>query len=53
MKHRLETQTGRELSALSKQNIEPIFGIIKETLGFGRFRLRGIENARAEWRLIE
>jgi hypothetical protein len=52
MKHRLETKEGRELYALRKQTIEPIFGIIKETLGFRRFSLRGLKNVRTEWTLV-
>ena len=52
MKHRLETKKGRELYALRKQTIEPIFGIIKETLGFRRFSLRGLSNVNTEWTLV-
>ena len=52
MKNRLETKKGRELYALRKQTIEPIFGIIKETLGFRRFSLRGLKNVRTEWMLV-
>jgi hypothetical protein len=52
MKHRLETKQGRELYAVRKQSIEPIFGIIKETLGFRRFSLRGLKNGRTEWTLV-
>jgi hypothetical protein len=52
MKHRLETKKGRDLYALRKQTIEPIFGIVKETLGFRRFSLRGLKNVRTEWTLV-
>ena len=52
MKNRLETKKGRDLYALRKQTIEPIFGIIKETLGFRRFSLRGLKNVRTEWTLV-
>ena len=52
MKYRLETKKGRELYALRKQTIEPIFGIIKETLGFRRFSLRGLKKVRTEWTLV-
>jgi hypothetical protein len=52
MKNRLETKKGRELYALRKQTIEPIIGIIKETLGFRRFSLRGLQNVRTEWTLV-
>ena len=32
--------------------IEPIFGIIKETMGFRRFSVRGLANVSAEWTLV-
>jgi hypothetical protein len=47
-----QTKEGRELYAQRKQTIEPIFGIIKETLGFRRFSLRGLEKAGTEWTLV-
>jgi len=52
MAHRLQTQAGRALYALRKQTIEPVFGIIKETLGFRRFSLRGLANVNLEWTLV-
>jgi hypothetical protein len=45
-------QRGRELYAQRKQTIEPIFGIIKGTLGFRRFSLRGLKKVRTEWTLV-
>jgi hypothetical protein len=29
-----------------------LFGIIKATLGFRRFSLRGLDNVRGEWSLV-
>ena len=52
MAHRLATKAGRELYALRKQTIEPVFGIIKAALGFRRFSLRGLGNVRTEWTLV-
>ena len=52
MKNRLQTKAGRELYAQRKQTIEPIFGIIKETLGFRRFSLRGLKKVGTEWTLV-
>ena len=52
MAHRLKTKAGRELYALRKQTIEPVFGIIKEAMGFRRFSLRGLANVRTEWTLV-
>jgi hypothetical protein len=37
---------------LRKQVVEPVFGQIKQAMGFRQFLLRGIEKARAEWALI-
>lgn len=52
MAHRLGTKAGRKLYGLRKQTVEPVFGIIKETLGFRRFLLRGLEKADLEWTLV-
>jgi len=35
-----------------KQTVEPVFGIIKEILGFRRFSLRGEAQADGEWSLV-
>lgn len=52
MKHRLKTQAGRALYGLRKQTVEPVFGIIKQVMGFRRFSLRGLEKVRGEWSLV-
>lgn len=52
MAHRLATQAGRKLYAQRKQTIEPVFAIIKETMGFRRFSLRGLVKVRLEWTLV-
>ncbi len=52
MKNRLQTKEGRALYAQRKKTIEPILGIIKGTLGFRRFSLRGLKKVRAEWTLV-
>jgi transposase len=52
MAHRLQTQAGRALYGLRKQTIEPVFGIIKEALGFRRFSLRGLGKVNLEWTLV-
>ena len=38
---RLKTSAGQALYRLRKQTVEPVFGIIKEGMGFRRFGLRG------------
>ena len=52
MEHRLATAAGRELYKLRKQTVEPVFGIIKEVMGFRRFSLRGKAKANLEWLLV-
>ncbi|MGH8693926.1 MAG: transposase [Burkholderiales bacterium] len=52
MAHRLQTCAGRALYKLRQQTVEPVFGIIKEALGFRRFLLRGLANVETEWTLI-
>jgi Transposase DDE domain len=46
------TPAGRALYALRKQTPEPVFGITKSAPGFRQFLLRGLDNARGEWRLV-
>jgi transposase len=52
MAHRLRTQTGRALYKLRQQTVEPVFGIVKEAMGFRRFLLRGLEKVDLEWTLV-
>ncbi len=52
MKAKLETKNGRALYARRKQTVEPVFGIIKQCMGFRQFLLRGLEKVAGEWRLV-
>lgn len=52
MAHRFKSKIGRELYKLRKQTVEPVFGIIKEAMGFRRFRLRGRAKVSLEWTLV-
>ena len=52
MAHRLKTQVGKALYKFRKQTVEPVFGIIKEVMGFRRFLLRGREQVSLEWTLV-
>ena len=52
MAHRLKSAAGRSLYKLRKQTVEPVFGIIKEILGFRRFSLRGHAKVSLEWTLV-
>jgi hypothetical protein len=52
MRHRTSTAAGRALYKLRQQTIKPVFGIIKEVLGFRRFSLRGQKKVSLEWNLV-
>lgn len=52
MRHKLRTKAGRAVYALRKQVVEPVFGIIKEVMGFRRFLLRGLPSVQGEWSLV-
>ena len=52
MAYRLKTKIGQELYKLRKQTVEPVFGIIKEVMGFRRFSLRGHAKVSLEWTLV-
>ena len=36
----------------SRTTVEPVFGIIKEAIGFRWFMLRGLEKVSLEWILV-
>ena len=52
MTTRLQSEAGKAAYKRRKAIVEPVFGQIKEILGFRRFSLRGLDLARGEWRLI-
>ena len=52
MAHRLGTQAGRALYCLRKQTVEPVFGIIKQVMGWRHMSMRGLPQARGEWSLV-
>jgi transposase len=52
MTYRLKTTAGKAFYAKRKTTVEPVFGIIKEVMGFRRFLLRGLEAVKGEWRLV-
>jgi cytochrome oxidase assembly protein ShyY1 len=52
MAHRLKTVAGKALDRLRKQTGEPVFGIIKEVMGFRRLLLRGRGKVSLEWLLV-
>lgn len=52
MAARLQTETGQAAYRRRKAIVEAPNGWIKAVLGFRQFSMRGIEKARAEWKLV-
>ena len=52
MAYKLKTAIGKQIYGLRKSTVEPVIGIIKETLGFRQFSLRGLLAAAGEWCLV-
>jgi hypothetical protein len=52
MAYKLRTEVGQAIYRLRKSTVEPVIGIIKETIGFRQFSLRGLEAAAGEWNLV-
>jgi transposase len=52
MTRKLRTKLGRAMYAKRKGMIEPIFGQLKQVLGFRQFSMRGLAAMRSEWRLM-
>src|SRR4051812_29322481 len=52
MARKLRTKPGRSMYARRKGMIEPIFGQLKQVLGFRQFSMRGLASMRGEWRLM-
>ena len=52
MAYKLRTKIGNAFYRLRKSTVEPVIGIIKETLGFRQFSLRGMSAASGEWSLV-
>ncbi len=52
MKEKMERDASREKYRLRKQTVEPVFGTIKQWMGFRQFLLRGQEKVSGEWKLV-
>ena len=52
MAYKLRSELGQAIYRLRKCTVEPVFGIIKETLGFRQFSLRGLVAVAGEWCLV-
>lgn len=52
MERKLRTKRGQEFYKKRKTIVEPVFGQIKEAMGFRQFLLRGLAKVKAEWDLV-
>lgn len=52
MAYQLQTEIGKAIYRLRKCTVEPVIGIIKETLGFRQFSLRRLLTVAGEWCLV-
>ena len=52
MARRNRTKKGRAEYTRRKVIIEPVFGEIKEGMGFHKFLLCGLENMQGEWNFV-
>jgi transposase len=51
-RRRLQTKAGKAIYAARKCVVEPVFGQIKQALGFRQFLLRGKAKVQGEWALV-
>ena len=52
MQEKMELPENRARYRLRKHTVEPVFGIVKQAMGFRQFLLRGIEKVEGEWKLV-
>ena len=51
MKAKMETEEAKKAYALRKITVEPVYGNLKENLGFRGFLLRSLEKVKIEFNL--
>ena len=52
MEKKRQEPKARKTYALRQQTVEPVFGIVKQAMGFRQFLTRGIDNVSGEWTLV-
>lgn len=52
MTHRIKTEAGKKFYAQGQSTVGPVFGIVKDAMGFRRFILRGLDAVQGEWTLV-
>jgi len=51
MRNKMATEKGKKVYGLRKITVEPVYGNIKQNLGFREFLLRGLEKVKIEMNL--
>ena len=51
MKEKMETKEAKEVYDLRKITVEPVYGNLKQNLGFREFLLKGLEKVKTEFNL--
>jgi len=51
MRNKMATEKGKKVYGLRKITVEPVYGNIKQNLGFREFLLRGLKNVKIEFNL--
>ncbi len=52
MKEKLSSEEGKRIYAKRKHTVEPVFGIIKQVMGYRQTLLRGFEKVNGDWGLV-
>ena len=52
MRAKMSQPEERARYRLRRQTVEPVFGIVKQAMGFRQFLLRGLEKVQGEWVLV-
>jgi len=52
MEAKMDSSAGAQAMQIRKQTVEPVFGVLKERLGFRRFSLRGSVKVNGEFNLL-
>ena len=52
MRNKMVTEKGKKVYGLRKITVEPVYGNIKQNLGFREFLLRGLEKVKIEFNLV-
>ena len=52
MREKLAQDDNRAWYGLRKLTVEPVFGVVKQVIGFREFLLRGQEKVNGEWQLV-